>query len=235
MSKLFKSLLAIVLTFVFTSSASASYGLYAIEDGQTGFHFDYDAYLNYPETGAIAIRNYSDEPITVVIAAVDASVNYETSFGLESTSHNKDTVGAWIELEKPVVEIQGGATESVGFTLLVPLGTAYADYAGGIVVSQRKTDDLLSSSGFHLVSQQALRVYVTAIEGKPEPSMGLSTDLSGQNMGTKSVITVNDGYMYILFMVLALNLLLLMYFVYMQQKVNSTLIGHISRNKKRAN
>jgi hypothetical protein len=235
---MFKSLTKLSLTaillmsFVTSASAASSYGLYAMDGDEAGFYFNFEAYIGHEVEGTLAVRNYTDELIAVEINAVDASENYQSSFSLTPLQNEQYDIGLWITIEDPVITIEPGATELVDFTMLVPEGTAYGEYAGGVVVSERIETEALTGSGVQLVSQQALRVYTDVIEGEPEVSLGLSTDLSGQDHASDSVLSVNDGYMYILLIALAFNLILLMYFVYMQQKLNANLIEKLSQKKK---
>lgn len=113
----------------------------------------------------VRVFNYTKEPRTVKIDAVDSVAAVDGSFSCKQNSEKKTEAGAWIKLSKNEVVVQPGANETVTFTISVPKGTDPGEHGACITAQDTKNTGSKSEGGIALGFRNAIRVAIT-VEGK---------------------------------------------------------------------
>ena len=84
---------------------------------------------------AVVLRNLSQRPSKLRLAAVDAATGSYggVSYGLPGDANKR--VGKWISFAQQTVRLAPGEAERVSFTVAVPAGTVGGEHLGGITIA----------------------------------------------------------------------------------------------------
>lgn len=84
--------------------------------------------------GQMALRNDGDGPLSLRLAAVDATTAQRGGVEYGLAEPPPDEVGAWIELSRDAITLPRGGSVEIPFTVRVPSDAAPGDHLGGIAV-----------------------------------------------------------------------------------------------------
>lgn len=104
------------------------------EKSDTGDYFVISAARGATVRQMLEIKNVSDVPITLSLAPVDARTASSGDVEYARTSEPRAQVGAWIDIEASEVQIEGGETTRVRFTVGVPNDARRGVNLGAIVL-----------------------------------------------------------------------------------------------------
>ncbi len=86
----------------------------------------------------VRVVNNKQETKTALVYATDSTPSTGGAFACEQMSDTKDTVGAWIQLEKSEVTLEPGTNELVPFTITIPAHASVGEHNGCIVIQEKK-------------------------------------------------------------------------------------------------
>ncbi|MCC7197739.1 DUF916 domain-containing protein [Candidatus Peregrinibacteria bacterium] len=86
------------------------------------------------------IKNFSDEPVTVLLYGADPTVSNTGTLAYKTRQNPADGPGTWIKFDEPKVDLGPLEGKKVRFTVNVPKDTAYGDYKAGIAIEKTKQD-----------------------------------------------------------------------------------------------
>ncbi len=118
----------------------------------------------------VAVRNFSEQPLTVSLAALAATQTTQNTFELLTSDDPAHGVGAWTDLGKSEVTVPVRDEVVVAVTLKVPDSAEPGDHAGGIVAVNQATP---SEGGPAVQYRVGTRIYLR-VAGAVTPSMDLA-------------------------------------------------------------
>lgn len=113
----------------------------------------------------VRVFNYTKEPRTVKIDAVDSVAAVDGSFSCKQNSEKKTDVGQWIQLSQNEVVVQPGESEAVSFTITVPKDAGPGEHGACITAQDTKNTGSKKEGGIALGFRNAIRVAIT-VPGK---------------------------------------------------------------------
>ncbi|MFV0373915.1 hypothetical protein [Microbacterium sp.] len=125
----------------------------------------------------VAVRNLSEQPLTVDLYGQDAVQTTENSFEVLTPDDDGKRVGAWLELPVTEVTVPPRDHVVVPFTITVPADAEPGDHAGAIVAVNRPTEEEGANLQYRVGTRIYLRVagpveaalQVDAVDGRHEP------------------------------------------------------------------
>lgn len=127
---------------------------------------------------AVVLRNLSQRPIELRVAAVDAATGSYggVSYGLPGAA--RERVGKWISFEQQTVRLGADAAARVSFTVAVPAGAVSGEHLGGITVwapSSEETEESTRGAGqagatLNIQTRRVIAVLVR-VPGRAEPRL----------------------------------------------------------------
>jgi hypothetical protein len=153
---------------------SAGVNVYAVSSGGVGGRpanpdpnnprsqsiFIFTANKDEVKKDVILVSNNSDQKQTIDLYAVDGIVTNTGAYTCSQQSEAKQKMGGWITIDKPVVTLEAGKTEQIGFTLAMP-GNADVGEHNGCIVFQLQNDKGKTSGNVRILTRQAVRVVAT--------------------------------------------------------------------------
>jgi len=107
-------------------------------DGKQGDdrpNFVYDAEPGDVIHDGIVVTNLGSDPLTLRVYAADALTTSSGQLDLLPSGQPSVDVGTWVALEDDTVEVPGGGSTTVPFTVSVPDDATPGDHSGGVVTS----------------------------------------------------------------------------------------------------
>ncbi|MBT6068729.1 hypothetical protein HOG48_03165 [Candidatus Peregrinibacteria bacterium] len=159
----------ILFSLIFSTSVPSAFADFAIRPGNFDgeWHMTYDLAPGMKIKDSVLVKNLSDEELTLSIDVFDAHVGVDNPdiFSIESSDQTKDTVGAWIMLDKPLVTVPPQDSELVKFDLLIPEeGVVIGEqYTGAITVMNNPSAEV-TGAGAIVRSRMGQRIYVNVVE-----------------------------------------------------------------------
>ena len=143
------------------------------ENGELGrSYFVHDVKPGQTIEDWVAITNYGEEPMTFSVYGTDAFNTPDGSFALLPADEEPALAGTWIEIprEDQTVEVKGGETRVIPFTITVPDNAEPGDHAAGVIASV--SHDALNAQGqlVRVDRRIAARVYLR-VDGPVRPSL----------------------------------------------------------------
>lgn len=86
-------------------------------------------------TQSVALRNDDDRPLTLNLAAVDASTGQRGGVSYNLDNEPRSAVGAWITLDQSTVTLVPKASTLVAFKVRIPADAIPGEHLGGISIS----------------------------------------------------------------------------------------------------
>jgi len=114
-----------------TKPADAPLGFSIAPVGQSKAHFELEGRAGQTVDGAVAIRNRTSKPLTVVLRRQSAGT--AATGGLQYDDPKPGEAGRWLKLERPSVSLAPGAVREVRFSARIPADARAGDHFGGIV------------------------------------------------------------------------------------------------------
>ncbi|MGZ8693125.1 MAG: WxL protein peptidoglycan domain-containing protein [Gaiellaceae bacterium] len=146
-------------------------------DGDGGY-FRINARPGKEAEQAIVLRNLSQRPLELRIAAADAATGAYggVSYGLPGDARAR--VGKWISFEQPTVRLAAGEAKRLPFTVAVPAGAVGGEHLGGITISvpsSAKTQETERGAGqagasLNIQTRRVIAV-VVRVPGPAEPRL----------------------------------------------------------------
>ncbi len=137
----------------------------------------------------VAALNYSGQPLTLRLYAVDADETTQGGFGLTLPGTQQTGVGSWLSVPPQDATVVvaarsplGPGTVVVPITVHVPANASPGDHAGGVLVSLSTTGRNRSGEAITLVQRTGTRVLMT-VAGTLAPRLAV-TDLQASYAGT---------------------------------------------------
>lgn len=118
------------------------------------------------------VLNQTDARKTVRVYAVDSAPSTGGAFACAQNSQMKNTVGAWIALEKSEVTLDSGMSELVPFSIAVPLAASAGEYNGCIILEEVR-EQSSNAQGISVAMRTGLRVALT-VPGSIERTLALT-------------------------------------------------------------
>jgi hypothetical protein len=116
---------------------------------QGGWFLFADAQPGAELAGQMALRNDGDGPLSLRLAAVDATTAQRGGVEYGLPDPPPDEVGAWIDLSRDAITLPRGGSVEIPFTVRVPADAAPGDHLGGIAVwAPDEADAGSGESGF---------------------------------------------------------------------------------------
>lgn len=119
------------------------------------------------------LKNFSNEPATVKIYAVDATSSDGGSFILTFQDEEQKSIGNWVKISENTLVIGPQENVEVPFSIEIPAGVSPGQYLGGIVVESINDEDENTSedcasnevcgTGVSVKTRIGARVYLTVI------------------------------------------------------------------------
>jgi hypothetical protein len=164
-------------------------------------YFVYELPAGEQEPGSLAVRNPSDVPVSIQLAAVDALTAQGGGSAFTGVDAAPEASGSWLRLEAPRVELAAGEQTSVGFSVHPPVGTAPGQYLAGIAASVPVSSNDPAAAGTGqtsaLVTVQTRYVIGVQVDvpGEWTPSLEITgASVSRQPGGARLGIALrNDG------------------------------------------
>ncbi len=137
----------------------------------------------------VAALNYSGQPLTLQLYAVDADETTQGGFALTLPGSQQTGVGSWVSVPAqdatvvvPARSALGPGTVVVPITVRVPVNASPGDHAGGVLVSLSTTGRNRSGEAITLVQRTGTRVLMT-VAGTLSPRLTV-TDLHASYTGS---------------------------------------------------
>lgn len=92
-------------------------------------------------TDIATLKNFSNEPVDVILYAVDAVSSDSGSFILSFTADEQKGIGAWTEVQSKSLTIPPYEVIDVPFEITIPADAPPGQYIGGIVIEKGSSDD----------------------------------------------------------------------------------------------
>ncbi len=192
-----KLILSLSLSLLITSS------VFAIEYGGVGGRPAYpnpeidrsdDIFIHTLAPGTnqedgIAVVNNTEEEKYLLIYATDYTPSSGGGFACKQFLENKDSVGAWIKINKNLVKLPPLSQSTVNFLIEVPPDATPGEHNGCIAVQEYKPANA-DESGVSLATRTALRVAIT-IPGKVIQNLELQN--FQQTIGETGKITLSPS------------------------------------------
>ncbi len=143
----------------------------------------------------VRVYNYTNEPRTVLVDAVDSISATDGSFSCKQNSEKKTAVGAWMKLESKEVIVQPKSNELVKFTVTAPNSVGPGEHGACITAQDTKNVAAKSGAGVLLGFRNAIRVAIT-VPGKIVKDLSIEkVDVARNEKGnyTVSPISKNNG------------------------------------------
>jgi hypothetical protein len=86
------------------------------------------------------IKNFSDDPVTVLLYGADPTVSSTGTLAYKTRQTPNDGPGSWIKFDEPQVDLGPQEGKKVRFTVNVPKDTSLGDYKAGIAIEKTKKD-----------------------------------------------------------------------------------------------
>lgn len=153
---------------------------------------------------SVSLRNESGRPVTLRLAAVDATTGQlgGVSYGLPQDA--VESTGAWIELDRTKVPLEAGGSASVGFEVTVPQEGTAGEHIAGIAAWEAGEEETGNDDAVSVVVQtrrivavqvdlpgpKVPELVVTGIEPAARPD-GLYLEIGIENQGT--AMTTGEG------------------------------------------
>lgn len=103
--------------------------------------FVFDASKNQ-YTGKVMVKNFSMKILDLDVYTADYHPTEEGSFGIETQSDERDTIGKWVSSEQTSLRLLPAQQKEVFFVLDIPEGLdTHESYAGGIAVEWKGDND----------------------------------------------------------------------------------------------
>ena len=143
----------------------------------------------------VRVFNYTKEPRTVKIDAVDSVAAVDGSFSCKQNSENKTDVGQWIRLSRNEVVVQPGENETVPFTITAPKDAGPGEHGACITAQDTKNTGSKKEGGIALGFRNAIRVAIT-VPGKIVKQLTIQkvvVDRNEKGNYTVSPVSKNTG------------------------------------------
>lgn len=168
-------------------------------DAATSGYFTLKAQAGDTLTDAVVVANPGTVPIKVALYPVDATSGQGGGAIYKGGTEPRTGVGAWITMEKAVVEVAPQKQETVPFTLTVPKETQASQYLGGIAIQLDRGTSAATqeagSFGVTTVTRALTAVLVNVGEITAMPSLRITgaqvADVDG--LPTLTLSVQNDG------------------------------------------
>ncbi len=168
-------------------------------DAATSGYFTLRARAGDTLKDAVVVANPGTVPIKVALYPVDATSGQGGGAVYMGTTDPRKGVGAWITLEKAVVEVAPQKQETVPFTITVPRETRASQYLGGIAIQLDRGTSAATqeagSFGVTTVTRALTAVLVNVGEIATTPSLRITgaqvADVDG--LPTLTLSVQNDG------------------------------------------
>ncbi len=168
-------------------------------DAATSGYFTLQAQAGDTLKDAVVVANPGTVPIKVALYPVDATSGQGGGAVYMGTTAPRKGVGAWITLEKAVVEVAPQKQETVPFTITVPKETRASQYLGGIAIQLDRGTSAATqeagSFGVTTVTRALTAVLVNVGEIATTPSLRIMgaqvADVDG--LPTLTLSVQNDG------------------------------------------
>jgi LysM repeat protein len=108
----------------------------------------------------VRVFNYTKEPRTVKIDAVDSVAAVDGSFSCKQNSEKKTDVGQWVQLTQNEVVVQPGENEAVPFTITVPKDAGPGEHGACITAQDTRNTGSKKEGGIALGFRNAIRVAI---------------------------------------------------------------------------
>lgn len=108
-------------------------------DGRSRFSWDLDPGASL--TDYVSVRNLGSEPLSLRVYASDAVTTPDGGFDVLPGDVRPEALGAWIALERELVDLAPGESVVIPFTVTVPANATPGDHPGGIVASLSRAAD----------------------------------------------------------------------------------------------
>ena len=86
------------------------------------------------------VKNFSDEPVTVLLYGADPTVSNTGTLAYKTRQNPNDGPGSWVKFDEPQVDLGPQEGKKVRFTVTVPKDTTLGDYKAGIAIEKTKKD-----------------------------------------------------------------------------------------------
>jgi LysM repeat protein len=143
----------------------------------------------------VRVFNYTKEPRTVKIDAVDSVAAVDGSFSCKQNSEKKTEVGRWIRVSQNEVVVQPGENEAVPFTITVPKDAGPGERGACITAQDTRNTGSKKEGGIALGFRNAIRVAIT-VPGKIVKQLTIQKIQIGRNEKgnyTVSPVSKNTG------------------------------------------
>jgi len=168
-------------------------------DTATSGYFTLKAEAGATLNDAVVVANPGTVPIKVALYPVDATSGQGGGAVYMGNTDPRKGVGAWITLEKAVVEVAPQKQETIPFTITIPKETRASQYLGGIAVQLDRGASAATqepgSFGVTTVTRALTAVLVNVGEIAATPSLRITgaqvTDVDG--LPTLTLAVQNDG------------------------------------------
>ncbi len=115
-------------------------------DSATPSYFTFRAAAGSSVHDTVVITNYSSEPVSLAISAVDGMTGQTTGSVYANRKDPVREAGKWVAVEADSLTLQAKSSRMVSFTVAVPADAAAGDHLAGIAVEN--TVPVESSNGF---------------------------------------------------------------------------------------
>lgn len=140
----------------------------ATADGPDGRgRFNYIVEPGFDYTDHLAVRNFSNEPLTLSLDVRAAEQTLDDAFTLRTDEGAEAPVSSWLDLERREITVEPRSDALVPFTLRVPTDAEPGDHAGGIIAILEPPQ---GEAGVSMQVAVGARVYVR-VAGPAEPGV----------------------------------------------------------------
>lgn len=143
----------------------------------------------------VRVYNYTNEPRTVLVDAVDSISATDGSFSCKQNSEKKTAAGAWMKLDAKQVTIKPKSNELVKFTVTAPENVGPGEHGACITAQDTKNVAAKSGAGVLLGFRNAIRVAIT-VPGKIVKDLSIEKVTVARNEKgnyTVSPVSKNNG------------------------------------------
>lgn len=109
----------------------------------------------------VRIYNYTKEPRTIEVKAVDSILSSDGSFSCRQSVEKKKDVGAWTKLETEKVVIKPESNVIVPFIVAIPTSATTGEHGGCITIQDTKNFASNTGGGVQLGFRSAIRMAIT--------------------------------------------------------------------------
>ncbi|MDO9399081.1 MAG: DUF916 domain-containing protein [bacterium] len=164
-------------------------------------------YILKPEevkNGKVDIINNSDKSTDVNIYVADAFVTEDGVFAPESEDKEKVNIGNWTTLAESEVSLMPKETKTVDFTIKIPNNTKAGEYAGTIIIQNKKTSKTDGSTDTQIITKIGARMYVTVQENVVKELNSISSTKKTTKGNSLGIISVGVALIFLIGVLIAI-------------------------------